>query len=99
MFKPLLLLAVCMLFIFGVVAPLVSPDTVSASTTFTRVTVQAIDTAVPSLTFRTTDGQEWTLPATSAELLHGLHKGDTCSLEIDLQDRVVKIVKAGSELP
>ena len=99
MFKLLLPLAICTLFVFGVVTPLVSPDTVSASTTFTRVTVQAIDTAVPSLTFRTTDGQEWTLPATSAELLNGLHKGDMCSLEIDLQDRVVKIVKAGSELP
>jgi hypothetical protein len=99
MFKPLLVLTVCMLLIFGVVAPLLSPDIVSASTTFTRVTVQAIDTAVPSLTFRTTDGQEWTLPTTSAELLTGLRKGDTCSLEIDLQDRVVKIVKASSELP
>ena len=62
MFKPLLLLPVCMLLIFGVAAPLLSPDIVSASTTFTRVTVQAIDTTVPSLTFRTTDGQEWTLP-------------------------------------
>lgn len=99
MFKALVPLAVCMLFMFGVVAPLVSPDAASASTTFTRVTVQAIDTAVPSLTFRTTDGQEWTLPATSVELLNGLRKGDTCSLEIDLEDRVVKIVKAGSELP
>ena len=99
MLKSLLPLAVCLLLLFGVVAPLCIPDIASALTTFTRVTVQAIDTAVPSLTFRTTDGQEWTLPATSAELLNGLRKGDTCSLEIDLQDRVVKIVKASSELP
>ncbi|MET0515051.1 MAG: hypothetical protein ABW047_06965 [Nitrospiraceae bacterium] len=99
MFKPLLPWTVCMLFLFGVVAPLALTDPVSASTTFTRVTVKAIDTAAPSLTFRTTDGQEWTLPASSAELLNGLRKGDTCNLEIDLQDRVVKIVKAASELP
>jgi hypothetical protein len=99
MFKSFIPWAVCILLLVGVVAPFAFSDTVFASTTFTRVTVQAIDSAAPSLTFRTTDGQEWTLPATSAELLNGLHKGDTCSLEIDLQDRVVKIVKAGSELP
>lgn len=88
-----------LLFFVGVGVPVLLPDTVSASTTFTRVIVQAVDPAAPSLTFRTTDGQQWTLPARSGELLSGLQKGDTCSLEIDLEDRVVKVVKASAELP
>ena len=98
MFKPLLVLTVCMLFNSG-----------WSRRCFTGHRVRLHDIhpshgashrhSGPQLTFRTTDGQEWTLPTTSAELLNGLHKGDTCSLEIDLQDRVVKIVKARSELP
>ena len=50
-------------------------------------------------TFKTMEGQVWTLQATSAEILQGLHKGDTCSVEIDLENRVTKIVKVDSTSP
>lgn len=70
-----------------------------ASLAYTRVSIESVDTAAPSLTFKTMEGQVWTLQATSAEILNGLHKGDTCSVEIDLDNRVTKIVKIDSTSP
>lgn len=73
-----------------------SPEQASGFTVFTKVSVQAVDTSARSLTFRTTDGQTWTLTAASPDLLKDLHTGDICSLELDSDDRVVKIVKTGT---
>lgn len=87
------------LIVAGVAAPFVGPTISVASLAYTRVSVEAVDTAVPSLTFRTTEGQVWTLQAASADLLKGLRKGDTCSVEIDLENRVTKIVKVDSTSP
>jgi hypothetical protein len=78
------------------VAPMLSPDRAIGFTTFTKVSVQAVDTSAHRLTFRTVEGQVWTLTAASPELLKDLHTGDICSLEIDSDDRVTKIVKAGN---
>jgi len=69
------------------------PPPSQASLAYTRVRVEAVDSATPSLTFKTVEGDVWTLQAVSADILQGLQKGDTCSVEIDLQDRVTKIVK------
>ncbi len=97
MMKSLILIG-C-LFVTGLAAPFMEPTVTMASMAYTRVSVEAIDTAAPSLTFKTTEGQVWTLPAVSADLLRGLQKGDTCSLEIDLENRVTKIVKVDSVSP
>ncbi|MBX3125039.1 MAG: hypothetical protein KF854_18250, partial [Nitrospira sp.] len=67
-----------------------------ASLTYTRVKVESVDQASQSLTFKTAEGEVWTLAALSADMLSGLHKGDTCSLEIDFDNRVTKIVKIDS---
>lgn len=83
----------------GIVAPFMTPTVSVASLAYTRVSIEAVDTAAPSLTFKTTEGQVWTLPAASAEILKGLQKGDTCSVEIDLENRVTKIVKVDSTSP
>ncbi len=69
------------------------PKRAQAALTYTRVKVEAVDQASQSLTFKTTEGEVWTLAALSADMLNGLHKGDTCSLEIDFDNRVTKIVK------
>ncbi|MCC2643315.1 MAG: exported protein of unknown function [Nitrospira sp.] len=98
MMKPFITM-IGLVLIMGIGTLLLAPDITVASTAYTQVSVQAIDMSVPSLTFRTMEGQIWTLPAASADLLKGLQKGDTCSLEIDMQDRVTKIVKAGSMAP
>lgn len=98
MMKPCLTI-IGLVLVMGIAPVLIVPDITVASTSYTQVSVEAVDLAVPSLTFRTTEGQIWTLPAASADLLKGLQRGDTCSLEIDMQDRVSKIVKAGSMSP
>ena len=97
MMKSLILIG--FLIVTGVAAQFVGPTISVASLAYTRVSVEAVDTAAPSLTFKTAEGQVWTLPAVSAELLKGLQKGDTCSLEIDLENRVTKIVKIDSTSP
>lgn len=83
----------------GLVVPLVAPTESLASLAYTRVSIEAVDIAAPSLTFKTIEGQVWTLQAASADILQGLRKGDTCSVEIDLENRVTKIVKVESTSP
>lgn len=83
----------------GIAGPLMVPTESSASLAYTRVRIEAVDIAASSLTFKTMEGQVWTLQATSAEIRQGLHKGDTCSVEIDLENRVTKIVKVDSTSP
>ncbi|MCW5797536.1 MAG: hypothetical protein LZF60_380239 [Nitrospira sp.] len=94
--KPFILIGslLCMLAV-SLVVPIESP----AALTYTRVKVEAVDAASQSLTFKTAEGEVWTLAALSADLLSGLHKGDTCSLEIDLDNRVTKIIKIDSTSP
>ena len=91
MLKPLVLASA--LILSGVVPMLMAPMQSQASLAYTRVRIEAVDAAAPSLTFKTAEGDVWTLQAVSADLLQGLQKGDTCSVEIDLQDRVTKVVK------
>lgn len=76
--------------------PIVAPLESEASLTYTRVKVESVDQASQRLTFKTAEGEVWTLAALSADMLSGLHKGDTCSLEIDFDNRVTKIVKIDS---
>lgn len=83
----------------GMALSVVEPEISLASLAYTRVSIEAVDEAGPSLTFRTTEGQVWTLPASSADILKGLQKGDTCSVELDLDNRVTKIVRVGSSSP
>jgi hypothetical protein len=97
MMKPLMLAGILVL--SGASASLVAPTESLASLAYTRVSVEAVDIATPSLTFKTSEGQVWTLQATSAELLKGLQRGDTCSVEIDLENRVTKIVKVDPTSP
>ena len=93
------LLLVGLLILPGFATVLIVPAVSSASLAYTRVSIESVDTATPSLTFKTIEGQVWTLQATSAEILKGLNKGDTCSVEIDLDNRVTKIVKVDSTSP
>ena len=97
MIKSLILAGVLLL--PGFTTALIAPTESLASLSYTRVSIESIDIATPSLTFKTIEGQVWTLQATSAEILKGLHRGDTCSVEIDLDNRVTKIIKVDSTSP
>jgi hypothetical protein len=88
-----LMVAAYLVLTLGTVGLMWSPDEAIGSTTFTKVAVQSVDPSAQRLTFRTVEGQVWTLVAASPDLLKDLHTGDICSLEIDSDDRVVKIVK------
>ena len=89
------ILTIAFMVALGSTGVMFAPEQAIGSTTFTKVSVQAVDQSARSLTFRTTEGQTWTLFAASPDLLSDLHTGDICSLEIDSEDRVTKIVKAG----
>lgn len=90
------ILTIAFMVALGSAGVMFAPEQATGSTTFTKVSVQAVDQSARSLTFRTTEGQTWTLIAASPDLLNDLHTGDICSLEIDSEDRVTKIVKAGT---
>jgi len=97
MVKPLILIG--LLTLSGFVAPFTVPTQSFASLAYTHVSVEAVDMGAPSLTFKTLDGEVWTLRSASADILKGLQKGDMCSVEIDLEDRVTKIVKVDPTSP
>lgn len=65
-----------------------------AATTLTGSTVEAIDQTGLSITVKTAGGRETlSMPVASREIMKGVTVGDQVSLELDLQGRVVKIVK------
>ncbi|MBA5865126.1 MAG: hypothetical protein GDA67_00345 [Nitrospira sp. CR1.3] len=69
-------------------------DQAVAATTLTGSLVEAIDSTGLSITVKTAgDGETLSMPVASPEIMKGVTVGDQVSLELDLQGRVVKIVK------
>jgi hypothetical protein len=70
-----------------------------AATTFIASTVTAIDQAQRTITIHTREGQSWTLPVADPDILkkERVSKGDQVSIEIDLNDRVTKIIKLSEQ--
>jgi len=79
---------------------LASASSAGADTSFNRSTIVGVDHAQRTLTFKTPEGQQWTLPVADSELLKKkpVKTGDQVSLEVDFNDRVTDIIKV-SELP
>ncbi|WP_447978988.1 hypothetical protein [Candidatus Nitrospira bockiana] len=63
-------------------------------TTYTNSTIEQIDQDAKTVTFRTVQGESWSLQVTDADVLHGVQQGDRVSLELDANDRVKNIIKA-----
>jgi len=61
--------------------------------TFTNSVIEQVDPGTKKLTFRTMEGQSWSLDVNNADLLKGLEKGDRVSLELDSEDRVKNVVR------
>lgn len=76
------------------------PSASEATTTFIGSTIERIDAAQQTITFRTREGQSWTLRLADPKLLtkEPISKGDQVSIEIDPNDRITKIVKL-AQLP
>lgn len=75
--------------------------TSEATTTFIGSTIVGIDQAQLTLTFRTMEGQSWTLPVADPSILEEeqLSKGDHVTIELDLSDRISKIIKLAQRTP
>ena len=87
-----------MIRILTICLPLVSlsaPVTSDAATIFTGSRIVDIDQGQRTITFTTKEGQTWTLPVTGPQVLDGkpIAKNDQVTIEIDLDDRIIKIVK------
>ena len=76
-----------------------SPLTSKATTTFIRSTIVGIDQAQHTLTFRTLEGQSWTLPVADPNILtkEQLSQGDQVSIELDMTDSISKIIKLAEQ--
>jgi hypothetical protein len=91
----LAIISVSLLYLFGAT---VLPS--GAATTFNGngSTIVGIDEGQRTITFRTREGQNWTLPVADPDILKGqFSKGDQVSIEIDLEDRITKVLKPSDD--
>jgi len=67
----------------------------AAATSFNGSTIIQIDTTNRTISFRTREGDNWTLPVENPELLtkQPIAQGDQVSIEISPDDKITKIVK------
>jgi hypothetical protein len=89
-----IIMTICLCFVVGATVL-----TSEAATNFNGSTVIGIDQR--SITFKTREGQTWTLTLADPNLLKNeqIAKGDQVSIEIDMDDRITKIVKISSQSP
>jgi hypothetical protein len=74
--------------------------TTDAATVFSGSRIIAIDQGQRTITFKTREGETWTLPVTDPDLLNRqpVAKDDQVTIEIDLNDRIVNVAKSSSEV-
>jgi hypothetical protein len=67
------------------------------SNTYTGTTVENVDTGKQTLSIKTREGERWTLHVSDPEMLkkQNVQNGDTVSVQVDTNNEVIKIAKAG----
>jgi|SRR5689334_24429411 hypothetical protein len=87
--RMMLILVGSVLFLLTTVA------TSDATTTFGGSTILAIDEGQKTITFKTKDGQTWTLPVVDSKLLTQAQAGkeDSVTIELNLDDQIIDVVK------
>jgi hypothetical protein len=87
-----IMMTLCLLFMVGATVL-----TSEAATNFNGSTVVGIDQR--SVTFQTREGQTWTLTLADPSMLNDEQnaKGDQVSIEIDMDDRITKIIKISGQ--
>ena len=75
--------------------------TSEAATNFNGSTITAVDHGQRTITFKTREGESWTLPVADPEIFkkQQIAQGDSVSIEIDLNDRITKILKSSGSVP
>lgn len=93
--RMILILTLCLLFSVSAIV-----TTSDATTVFGGSRIVAIDQDQRTITFKTKEGQTWTLPVTDPDLLNRqpIAKNDQVTIEIDLNDRISKVIKL-SDVP
>lgn len=88
-----------MLLILTVLGVSAIAPTSDAATIFGGSRIIAIDEGQKTITFKTKEGQTWTLPVTDPKLLDQKPNGkdEPVTIEIDLNDRIIKVVKLADE--
>jgi hypothetical protein len=72
--------------------------TSEAATTFDRSTIVGIDQGQRTITFRTKEGQTWTFPVADPDILkEPVAKNDQVTIEIDLNDQIIKVLKVSGQ--
>ncbi|WHZ22595.1 MAG: hypothetical protein OJF47_001707 [Nitrospira sp.] len=68
---------------------------------FVGTTIERIDSAQQTVTFKTRDGQSWTLQVSDPRVLQEkpLARGDQVTVEIDTNDKISHISKLGNSEP
>ena len=85
-----------LLTVFSVSAVATTSD---AATIFGGSRIIAIDQGQRTITFKTKEGQTWTLPVQDPNLLkqQSSSKDEQVTIEIDLNDRIINVVKLSDE--
>ena len=94
--RMMLMLTLCILFSLSATV-----TTSEATTTFGGSRILAIDQDKRTITFKTREGETWTLPVTDPNLLNqqSIGKEEQVTIEIDLDDRITKVVKPSDVAP
>ncbi len=89
-----ILMITCLFFPAGAILPVSH-----AATSFNGSTIIGVNQAERTITFRTKEGDKWTLPVDDPELLKGerIAQGDQVSIEIGTDDRITKILKPSDQ--
>ena len=89
-----------MIFILTLFSTGATVTTSDAETTFGGSRIITIDQVQRTITFKTKEGQTWTLPVTNPNLLNQqlVAKDQQVTIEIDLNDRITNVIKP-SEVP
>lgn len=87
-------LTLCLLFSISATV-----TTGNATTTFGGSKIVAIDQDQRTMTFKTKEGQTWTLPVSDPDLLNRqpTAKDEPVTIEIDLNDRITNVVRLSEE--
>ena len=66
----------------------------NATTTFGGSNILVVDEGQKTITFKTKEGQTWTLPVADSKLLSQAQagKGDQVTIELDLNDQIIDVV-------
>src|SRR5262245_2265903 len=91
--RTILILACLLLFVTATVT------TSDATTTFGGSNILAVDEGQKTITFKTKEGQTWTLPVADSKLLTQAQagKGDQVTIELNLNDQIIDVVKSSEK--